>query len=112
MNLKIKSRESFRPFAPAVLREHASEYFELEEDSPYMLFVVPVQEARRRPVEATRPGGSDIDLLEIVNQVRSDIPAVTHVDYSARVQTVDAVSHPDFRAVLEAFGPSPAALCW
>ena len=102
MNLKIKYRESFRPFAPAVLRERCAEYFELDEDSPYMLLVAPVREERRKPVDEGRGEGEEPDLLEIVRQARSDIPAVTHVDYSARVQTVDE-RNGSFRALLEAF---------
>ena len=86
MNLKIKFRESFRPFAPAVLREHASEYFELDCDSPYMLLVAPVREELRTEMTGEQRKLWGIDLL---NVPRSTIPAVTHVDYSARVQTVD-----------------------
>ena len=99
MNLKIKFRESFRPFAPAVLRERCGDYFELETDSPYMLLVAPIQPHLRRPV--AREHGED--LIEVVNQERSSIPAVTHVDYSARVQTVDRDRKPDFHRVLEEF---------
>ncbi len=101
MNQKIKFRESFRPFAPAVLAEKASEYFELEGDSPYMLLVAPVNEQRRTPLNGDAHQGDD--LLRIVNQQRSDIPAVTHVDYSARVQTVTAGEHPEFHRLLCAF---------
>ncbi|KVN40324.1 hypothetical protein WT12_28905 [Burkholderia territorii] len=100
MNLKIKNRESFRPFAPAVLAEHAHDWFELDADSPYMLFVVGVQQAHHKPVEQTDQMLTGIDLLKCV---RSTIPAVTHVDYSARVQTVDKDSNPRFRQLLEAF---------
>lgn len=100
MNLKIKQRESFRPFAPAVLAERASDYFELEHPSPYMLLVAPVQPSRR--VDA-QPGERSDDLLARVNQVRSDIPAVTHVDHSARVQTVDPHTNPSFHDILQAF---------
>jgi carbamoyltransferase len=99
MNLKIKFRESFRPFAPAVLRERCSEYFELDADSPYMLLVAPVQE----PLRLAVPDEHGEDLIEVVNQERSTIPAVTHVDYSARVQTVDAATKPDFYRVLKEF---------
>ncbi len=99
MNLKTKRRESFRPFAPACLRERVSDYFELEQASPYMLLTAPVRSERRRAVPPTDAG----DLLSRINQVRSDIPAVTHVDYSARVQTVDAAIHPHFHAILKAF---------
>jgi carbamoyltransferase len=101
MNLKIKYRESFRPFAPAVLEEHATEYFELEGESPYMLLVAPVQKERRLPMRRAVTDGDD--MLPILNQLRSDIPAVTHVDYSARVQTVGADANPEFRRLLKAF---------
>ncbi len=99
MNLKIKFRESFRPFAPSILRERCSDWFELDADSPYMLVVAPVRESRRIPFER---GESD-DMLAIVNRPRSSVPAITHVDYSARIQTVDAAVKPDFHAVLRAF---------
>ena len=103
MNLKIKYRESFRPFAPSVLQEVCSEYFELDRESPYMLLVAPVREERRRDMDwsAFRSGADD--LLPLVNQPRSDIPAVTHVDYSARVQTVHERDHPDYHRLLRAF---------
>jgi carbamoyltransferase len=101
LNLKIKYRESFRPFAPSVLAEDVSEYFELDRESPYMLIVAPVRADRR---QATDPvdDASD-DLLPVVRQVRSDIPAVTHVDYSARVQTVAKEDHPAFYDVIRRF---------
>jgi carbamoyltransferase len=100
MNLKIKFRESFRPFAPAVLAERAHEYFELQpgQASPYMLLVAPVVAERRRTVAAAPEAG-----LDQVKQVRSEIPAVTHVDYSARVQTVDHDRHGRFHRLLECF---------
>ncbi len=100
MNVKIKFRESFRPFAPAVLKEHASEYFAIndDQDSPYMLLVAPVLESRRVESGGTRRQG-----LDQLNVVRSDVPAVTHVDYSARVQTVDAVRHGRFHQLLSTF---------
>jgi carbamoyltransferase len=101
MNLKIKFRESFRPFAPAVLEEHAAEYFELEGESPYMLLVAPVKKERQLPMKRAVTEGDD--MLPILNQPRSDIPAVTHVDYSARVQTVGADANPEFRRLLKAF---------
>jgi len=97
MNLKIKYRESFRPFAPTCLAECVSEYFELDRPSPYMLLVAPVRRERRRHVERTG------DIREWVNQVRSDIPAVTHVDYSARIQTVDRAVNPRYYDILKAF---------
>jgi carbamoyltransferase len=101
MNLKIKFRESFRPFAPAVLEEKAADYFELDRPSPYMLLVAPVREERRLHLHGDEEQVED--LLEVVNRERSDIPAVTHVDYSARVQTVNRDEHPRFHALLAAF---------
>ncbi len=100
MNLKIKYRESFRPFAPSVLRERASDYFILDADSPYMLLVAPVIEKRRLPASTVPEGLWGIDLL---NVPRSDIPAVTHLDYSARVQTVHEDTNPRYYALLKAF---------
>jgi carbamoyltransferase len=100
LNLKIKYRESFRPFAPAVLREDVSEWFELDTESPYMLLVADVVEHRRRAMTAQERALFGIDKL---NVPRSDIPAVTHVDYSARVQTVHAETNPRFHALLSAF---------
>lgn len=100
LNLKIKYRESFRPFAPAVLRERAAEWFDLDVDSPYMLFVAGVAEARRRAMTAEEQGRFGLAKL---NVPRSDIPAVTHIDYSARVQTVHAETNPRFHALLSAF---------
>ena len=100
MNLKIKFRESFRPFAPAVMREHVSEYFQMDCDSPYMLLVAPVAEGRRIPMTKEQEGLFGIEKL---NVPKSDIPAVTHVDYSARVQTVAKDNHPRFYRLLEAF---------
>ncbi len=97
LNLKVKFRESFRPFAPAVLAERAGEYFDLDADSPYMLLVAPVREDLRRPVDAQCTG------LDRLKQIRSSIPAVTHVDYSARVQTVRADSNARFHALLSRF---------
>jgi carbamoyltransferase len=102
MNLKIKFRESFRPFAPAVLAEHAAEYFDLDAASPYMLLVAPVRQDRRLPMDWSAFTASD-DLLPVVRQPRSDIPAVTHVDYSARIQTVARQEHPAFHQLLDAF---------
>jgi carbamoyltransferase len=100
MNLKIKFRESFRPFAPSVLEERVGDYFELDRPSPYMLLVAPVRAARRLP--ASGEERSD-DLREWVNRPRSDIPAVTHVDYSARIQTVDRETNPRYHALIEEF---------
>ena len=97
LNLKVKFRESFRPFAPAILRERASEFFELDADSPYMLLVAPVHPSQRLPVPPSASG------LERLKQLRSHVPAVTHVDYSARVQTVSEVENPSFHAILKRF---------
>ena len=102
LNLKIKFRESFRPFAPAVLAEKVGDWFDLDAESPYMLLVAPVQESRRT-APAGPSDGDDEDMLAIVREVRSEVPAVTHVDYSARVQTVTGEGNPAFRRVLEAF---------
>jgi carbamoyltransferase len=99
MNLKIKFRESFRPFAPSVLEERTSEYFDLSTESPYMLLIAPVRENLRKPLGNT----TGEDLIEIVNQARSTIPAITHVDYSARVQTVGPVEKPDYYQLLREF---------
>ena len=106
MNLKIKYRESFRPFAPAVLAERIGDYFDLDVESPYMLLVAPVRLERRvTEVVAGGAAGDDTpeDLLAVVRQARSDVPAITHVDYSARVQSVRPDTHPDYHAVISAF---------
>ena len=100
MNLKIKYRESFRPFAPAVQAEDVSEYFDLDRPSPYMLIVAPVKESLRTPMTAEQ---QQLFGIEKLNVPRSQIPAITHVDYSARVQTVHAQSNPKFHALLEKF---------
>lgn len=100
MNLKIKFRESFRPFAPLVLAEDAADYFDLTQDSPYMLLAFPVRQERRIALteEQRKLWG-----IELLNVPKSDIPAVTHVDYSARVQTVDADRNPFIHGLLSAF---------
>jgi len=103
MNLKIKYRESFRPFAPSVLAEDAADYFDLDCESPYMLLVAPVREERRLPMEWPDENAEMVDMLPLVNRPRSDIPAVTHLDYSARVQTVHAGDHPEFHRVISEF---------
>lgn len=103
MNLKIKHRESFRPFAPAVISERAADYFELDQTSPYMLLAAPVRYQRRLPTNGNGSHAEDENLLNVINQARSDIPAVTHVDYSARVQTVSPIEKPDFYQVLKEF---------
>ena len=100
MNLKIKYRESFRPFAPSVLRERVSDFFEMNADSPYMLLVAPVHKKRRLPLPASQSGLWGIELL---NVPRSEIPAVTHLDYSARIQTVHEETNPRYYRLLKAF---------
>jgi carbamoyltransferase len=100
MNLKIKFRESFRPFAPSVLEEEVSNYFELDRESPYMLLVAPVKAELRKEMT---PGQQQLFGLDKLRVERSKIPAVTHVDYSARVQTVNAVTNPRYHAMIKAF---------
>lgn len=100
LNLKVKYRESFRPFAPSVLREDMADWFEMDTDSPYMLMVAPVKKSRQRAMseaECTLFG------IEKLNVPRSDIPAVTHVDYSARIQTVHADTNPRYYALISRF---------
>lgn len=100
MNLKIKHRESFRPFAPAVLEERAGEYFELDRPSPYMLLTAPVRRERRLPAQGDERG---LPVTAWVNRARSDLPAITHVDWSARLQTVSRHTNPRFHGILQAF---------
>ena len=99
MNLKIKFRESFRPFAPIVLREHVHDWFQMRpnEDSPYMLLVAPVNRDKCRSVDGELSG------LDRLKALRSEVPAITHVDYSARVQTVDRDRHRRVHRLLERF---------
>ena len=101
MNRKIKFRESFRPFAPSVLHDHVSEYFDLHEDqpSPYMLLVAPVRKGKRIPEEENQ----QLEGIAKLQVARSTVPAITHVDHSARVQTVDSVRHGRYHTLLEAF---------
>jgi carbamoyltransferase len=98
LNLRIKFRESFRPFAPAVLAEHAAEWFELEGDSPYMLFTAPVRRDKRLDID-----GAGVRGLDKLKLLRSLIPAVTHVDWSARLQTVHRETNPRFHALVYRF---------
>jgi len=100
LNLKVKYRESFRPFAPSVLREHVGEWFELENDSPYMLIVADVLKERRRTMTVEESALFGIDKL---NVPRSDVPAITHVDYSARIQTVHQDTNPKYHALISRF---------
>jgi len=99
MNLKIKYRESFRPFAPSVLEEKAPDYFETDRPSPYMLLVADVRQERRLP-QPFKDGMSKMDRLKMK---RSDIPAITHLDYSARLQTVNKNDKPDYYAIISEF---------
>ena len=100
MNLKIKFRESFRPFAPSVLEHRVSDYFEIEGTSPYMLLVAPVSAERRRSMSEEEEKLFGIEKLHVP---RSDVPAITHVDYSARIQTVSAATNPDYFDLISAF---------
>ncbi|MEY8883229.1 carbamoyltransferase [Donghicola sp. XS_ASV15] len=100
LNLKVKYRESFRPFAPSVLREHVGEWFEHDSDSPYMLLVADVQESKRRKMTAEEDALFGIEKL---NVPRSSVPAITHVDYSARIQTVHEDTNPRYHAVISKF---------
>jgi carbamoyltransferase len=100
LNLKVKYRESFRPFAPSVLREDVAQWFELDDDSPYMLLVADVQKRLRRAMTADEQALFGIEKL---NVPRSTIPAVTHIDYSARIQTVHRETNPLYHALLSRF---------
>lgn len=104
LNLKIKYRESFRPFAPAVLEERMHDYFDLEANSPYMLLVDTIRQDRRKSFDLEKTlTSAEADMLQVVNKVRSDIPAVTHVDYSARIQSVNREKNEHFYYILKAF---------
>ena len=100
MNLKIKYRESFRPFAPSCLRENVADYFDMDADSPYMLLVAPVKEERRREMSEQE---QQLFGIEKLNVIRSDMPAITHVDYSARIQTVREDVHTEYYDLIKAF---------
>ncbi|MBN1226488.1 MAG: hypothetical protein JXA79_05820, partial [Deltaproteobacteria bacterium] len=100
LNLKIKYREGFRPFAPSILAEDAQEFFELEKPSPYMQFVTPVKESRRKPIP---PEYDRMGMFERLYHLRSDIPAVTHIDYSARIQTVHKETNERYWRLLTTF---------
>jgi carbamoyltransferase len=100
LNLKVKYRESFRPFAPSVLREDVSEWFDLDSDSPYMLLVADVVKSKRRPMSPKEEALFGIDKLNIL---RSTIPSITHVDYSARVQTVHEQTNPRYYNLIKYF---------
>ncbi|HHS13544.1 MAG TPA: hypothetical protein ENN03_07215 [bacterium] len=100
LNLKIKYRESFRPFAPSVLEECIGDFFDMDRPSPYMLLVAPVKEARRRPFPE---GYETMDLLSRLYHVRSDVPAITHIDFSARIQSVRRETNPRYWRLIQAF---------
>jgi carbamoyltransferase len=100
LNLKIKFREGFRPFAPSVLEEDAAEYFDLDRPSPYMLLVTPVRKERRQPLP---PDYADRPMYDRLYVMRSDLPAITHVDYSARIQTVNRATNPRYWSLIDAF---------
>ena len=104
INLRIKFRESWRPFAPIVLAEHCADYFELKHESPYMLLVAGVRAGRCRPIDWSGFRDGDHNMFKVLNQARSDLPAITHVDYSARVQTVELDAE---SVVLPIFDPIP-----
>ena len=99
LNLKVKYRESFRPFAPSVLREEVGSWFELDDDSPYMLFVADIAAEKRLTPTSTEP----LYGIDLLNQIRSEIPSVTHVDYSARIQTVHSETNPRYHALIKKF---------
>lgn len=99
MNLKIKYRESFRPFAPACLADRMQDYFEIDHPSPYMLLVADVKKERQLPADLEY----GMKMRDRINQIRSDVPAITHVDHSARIQSVDGEHNPKFHAILKSF---------
>ncbi len=107
LNLKIKYRESFRPFAPSVLLEDLEEYFDLKQETPYMQFVAPVQKKRWKPFDLDVYRKDTKATTDIVNAMRSDIPAVTHIDYSARIQTVDEERNPRYYNIINTFRKKP-----
>jgi carbamoyltransferase len=100
MNLKIKYREGFRPFAPSVLEEDVQEHFDLDRRSPYMLLVTPVRPDKQVPLP---PGYDDLPLYDRLYFLRSDLPAITHIDYSARVQSVSRHTNPRYWELIQAF---------
>jgi carbamoyltransferase len=100
LNLKIKYREGFRPFAPSVLMEECSQYFDLETPSPYMLLVAPVRDEKRRPLP---PDYENLELFQRLYHLRSEVPAITHVDYSARIQTVHRETNEKYWRLIRAF---------
>jgi len=103
INRRIKFRESWRPFAPVILHDRVTDYFDLSDESPYMLLIAHLREDRRHDVDWSAFETGDDDLMKLVNQQRSSIPGVTHVDFSARIQTVDPVRNPAFHRLLRLF---------
>jgi carbamoyltransferase len=103
INRRVKHRESWRPFAPAVLADKAADYFELTQESPYMLLVADVRQEFRTPADWSDFRSGDGDMLNVLNRQRSSLPAITHVDYSARLQTVDAERNSDLQQLLTRF---------
>lgn len=103
INIRIKFRESWRPFAPVILAEKVNQYFDIRGESPYMLIVGAVLESHRLPIDMQSMDSTNYNMLEMLNKKRSDIPSVTHIDYSARVQTIDAARNPRFYRLLSAF---------
>ena len=103
LNLSIKHRESFRPFAPSVLEERVADYFENSHKSPYMLFCMPTKQKLDKEYALEEALNEDANMIKIIERKRSDIPAVTHVDYSARVQTVNKEWNPDLYGVIKEF---------
>jgi len=99
MNLKIKYRESFRPFAPSCLEERVSDFFELDRPTPYMLLVAQVRKDRQIEI----PKQTAVNLHDQINQTRSDVPAITHVDHSARIQSVNQETNPAYHEIIKAF---------
>jgi len=100
LNLKIKYREGFRPFAPAVMEEEIATYFDLDRPSPYMLFVAPVREDRRTTLP---PNYDQLTMYDRLYHLRSDVPAITHIDYSARIQSINKSTNERFWELLKAF---------
>jgi carbamoyltransferase len=100
LNLNIKYREGFRPFAPAILEEKATDYFELKHASPYMLFVAPLKFEKRNVLPENY---EELSLKERLDFLRSELPAITHLDFSARIQTVDKITHPSFHSLIHSF---------